>query len=281
MTKHLILILSLIVVGSTAYDISLARELQRASTASYCEAENLRGMRCDACQGLPGYNFLRKYVNTISFIESVSYSIFISPAKQRVIFAFRGSHPFAQIGLELAQCAGDRYDIHNIPNAKSTSYFYTKYKNNLRGNFLNDVRSAIRDHPGYSFYFTGHSLGGAFAALGALDVSLSNILAKNRIILYTFGAPREGNRELAQAINSHVGQHYRVVHRQDPVPRLPPSGLWGAYHSGTEVFYDGDSANFKICALGEDSNCCNKYKNLLPFDDHSRYLGMSSECHAR
>jgi len=300
MKVFLSLILSLFVVCSLqrAYDTGIAHELQRASSASYCQSDKLHNMKCgSSCSSLSGYTFHRQFTSTISPVESVSYSTFINTAKHKIIIAFRGSANLIQIGLEGVQGAPVRYELHNIPNAKATGYFYTKYRNNLRGDFLSNLRDLVHRHPDYSFYFTGHSLGGALATLGALDVSLSHILDKNRIHLYTYGSPRAGDYVLAQAVNANVGEHYRVVHRQDPVPHLPPCTgdgnggcssvsnplkflLWNAYHSGTEVFYDTTNpSSYRICPRAEDPTCSKKY-GAFSFnkDHHSDYLGMRFTC---
>ena len=117
-------------------------------------------------------------------------------------------------------------------------------------------------------FLTGHSLGGAMAALIALKLVALNVTAVAPV-LYTFGAPRCGDWEFAQALNEAVPESYRVVYRADPVPHTPqcrtaaPDGgssggsalsllgactrastdilkdpIW-AFHHGTEVWYDG------------------------------------------
>lgn len=300
MKIYLSLILSLLVVCSlqSPYDAGLAHELQRASTASYCPSDKLQDMKCgDSCSALSGYTFYHQFTSILCPFESVSYSIFINTAKHKITFAFRGSADLLQIGHELLQSAPLKYDLHNIPNARATQYFYIKYKNNLRADFLSNLRDLVQRYPDYTFYFTGHSLGGAFACLGALDVSLLHILDKDRIHIYTYGSPREGNYELTQAVNANVGELYRVVHSRDPVPHLPLCAcdgkggcsktsnplnflVWNAYHSGTEVFYDSaDPIQYRICPKDEDPTCSNKY-GLLDLNpaDHSIYLGMRFSC---
>jgi predicted lipase len=51
---------------------------------------------------------------------------------------------------------------------------------------------------------TGHSLGGAIAALAALDIVLSGVARKENLELYTFGEPRVGNTDFANAMDLHV-----------------------------------------------------------------------------
>jgi hypothetical protein len=81
-------------------------------------------------------------------------------------------------------------------------------------------------------FLTGHSMGGAFAILAAAKLKSSGM----RIAaVYTYGAPRVGNRKFAE---SYKPRHYRIEHGNDIVPHLPPpptiSELFGAgyLHTG-------------------------------------------------
>ncbi|WP_372661572.1 lipase family protein [Cohnella sp.] len=67
---------------------------------------------------------------------------------------------------------------------------------------------------------TGHSLGGALAALCAVDVAGNSEFSNPN--LYTYGAPRVGDPIFAKVFSNTVGQSYRVNNRFDVVPQLPP-----------------------------------------------------------
>lgn len=62
-------------------------------------------------------------------------------------------------------------------------------------------------------FYTGHSLGGAFASMAAL--------VRRPSALYTFGSPRVGNRPFAEKLKDTVPAHYRIVNARDVVPLLP------------------------------------------------------------
>lgn len=64
---------------------------------------------------------------------------------------------------------------------------------------------------------TGHSLGGA---LGTLTASLYPEAA-----LYSFGAPRVGDRSFRAAMAERPGKAKRFVNNRDIVPRVPPAGF--------------------------------------------------------
>lgn len=69
------------------------------------------------------------------------------------------------------------------------------------------------------YWITGHSLGGALATLYAVRLADAGL---NVAGLYTFGSPRVGCRCFAQHADYVLsGRHFRVVHGNDVVPRVP------------------------------------------------------------
>jgi triacylglycerol lipase len=82
---------------------------------------------------------------------------------------------------------------------------------------------------------TGHSLGGALATLAAAQLHAAGQSIDG---LYTFGAPRVGDRAFTTCFNHNL-QHctFRLVHHQDWIPHLPPSAL-GYAHVGQPIYFD-------------------------------------------
>ena len=66
---------------------------------------------------------------------------------------------------------------------------------------------------------TGHSYGGSLAQQAARW--LAERIGGQRILLYTFGAPRLGNKKFAQSLNDLIPMHFRYTVANDPVPHLP------------------------------------------------------------
>ncbi len=88
---------------------------------------------------------------------------------------------------------------------------------------LDDVVRARR--PQQKIWLAGHSLGGALAMLAAshlADVPIEG--------LYTYGCPRVGDAKFVTTLPACV--HRRFVHRDDFVPRLPPSWPLGYEDAG-------------------------------------------------
>ncbi|MGB8400434.1 lipase family protein [Bradyrhizobium sp.] len=79
-------------------------------------------------------------------------------------------------------------------------------------------------------FVTGHSLGGALAALIARRIATE--LSANVDAVYTFGMPRPGSRTFADAYNRQLGlRTFRMVHGDDIVPTVAPSSF-GFRHLG-------------------------------------------------
>jgi len=92
--------------------------------------------------------------------------------------------------------------------------------------------------PMEALYFTGHSLGGAMAALLALlvrrddqdEASFGGALAA----VYTFGQPMVGSPALAATCDADPrlgGRLFRYVYEGDPIPGMPSrdTGRWGHF----------------------------------------------------
>lgn len=91
----------------------------------------------------------------------------------------------------------------------------------IRASVYDAVVSARRD-----ITITGHSLGGAIAALCALDLNASGW--EPRVV--TFGAPRVGDSIFAAIANHAIKDYARVENWADPVPRVPSMFRWS--HAG-------------------------------------------------
>lgn len=82
-------------------------------------------------------------------------------------------------------------------------------------------------------WFCGHSLGGAMATICAYRCKTSSI-SSNPQELHTFGSPRVGCKRY---IRHAEITHYRWVHNNDVVTRVPP--VWMGYrHCGNEIYLD-------------------------------------------
>jgi triacylglycerol lipase len=80
-------------------------------------------------------------------------------------------------------------------------------------------------------FVTGHSLGGALAAVAALE--LAKDPRASVMAVYTFGMQRPGDEQFKSAYDGRLGvMTYRLVHGDDIVPTVPPSFPLGFRHVG-------------------------------------------------
>jgi triacylglycerol lipase len=82
-------------------------------------------------------------------------------------------------------------------------------------------------------WFCGHSLGGAMATICAYRCKTSQVV-RDPQELHTFGSPRVGCKRY---IRHAEVTHYRWVHNNDIVTRVPPVFM-GYRHCGHEVYFD-------------------------------------------
>lgn len=89
-------------------------------------------------------------------------------------------------------------------------------------------------NPEDHLYVTGHSLGGAMGHLAAYYIDRD--LPVDVTALYTFGAPRALDRDMAKKLNKQKPfPVYRFVNASDIVPRVPPYFL-GFRHAAKEIY---------------------------------------------
>lgn len=163
---------------------------------------------------------------------------------EAAVLAFRGTLP-VRLAIERGRAAQIVTDwINNaravladgrrfgLPGAVHTGFAASldalwQAPNGLQALLPRIARATAR---GRAFLITGHSKGGALACLAALRLANSGIKALLPDRVYTFAAPRTGDRELAQAFEcTFPNRAWRFEFQDDIVPQLPPSGEdWSA-----------------------------------------------------
>lgn len=163
--------------------------------------------------------------------------------------------------------------------------FCDYYRSLARDGLPDRVAELANEHPEYVVFVTGHSLGGAAATIAAADIGLRFGISRDRIVLYTYGAPRPGDITFADKLHQAVATAYRVVHNRDIVPHLAPCCHdWGRkclpteccpYHAAEEVWYENDMApgsDFQYCEGNGEEQTCSDIINLS-VNDHQWYFG--------
>lgn len=207
-----------------------------------------------------------QYVDAM-FISSTSFVV-QSRDGRVVVLGYRGTEPLNfvtwltdfdvdpdRVEFRFGESAGE-YDVHAgfYRNVRSTRWkVIAALQRALQGRSVLDDGGPGPDlpdggrmpHPMEALYITGHSLGGAMAALMSMmlvsDPAYLPITGTLRAT-YTFGQPMIGSPALAEAAGSHdyfAERQIRYVYRRDVVPHLPPWGAGDFAHFGPEFRYSG------------------------------------------
>ena len=150
-------------------------------------------------------------------------------AGRRLYVAFRGT-----------QSAGEK--ISNYMAARRDAVFDDLQDGHVHRGFhrcYESVRPAIRAFleahatPESRIRVTGHSLGGALAALAAMDVATGG-LPYRALEVFTFAAPRTGAARWARHFARQRLAAWRIANRRDVVTKVPPE-LLGYRHVGGPI----------------------------------------------
>ncbi len=266
---------------SVAYDRAISRILIRCSQIGMEQFEKKR--RDPAYNGairvLPSFTTdLNRYTQTATFTVRLDATTTLltnlSPLGNRVaqrivnptqahigfaltasdhnIIVFRGtSNPKEWIAN--FQAGQSDYVQSGVKRGRVHTGFLRLY-NQLAG----QVRTAAnRFNPSVPCFIVGHSLGGALATLATADLA-QNPALKNQLRLYSYAAPRVGDRAFAEFLNGIAPNSYRIINLADIVAMVPPSNLREQQysHAGQEwVFLDyaggeiGDSHSVSLYQL--------------------------------
>ena len=161
---------------------------------------------------------------------------FVAGDAQKIVIAFRGT--------EWAKVADWVTDVRIFKETWTAAHPLGKVHNGFYG-ALQSIWSEIEAEVNrlrtdrQTIWLTGHSMGGALAALAAATLVLHRrAIGCNGV--YTFGQPRVGDHTFAGNFNrSFKKQCFRLVNNNDVVTRVPPQ-IFGYSHVGTLKYFDAD-----------------------------------------
>ncbi|KAK9425063.1 putative Alpha/Beta hydrolase protein [Seiridium unicorne] len=265
---------------SNAFFASLER-LSRLVDVAYCVGTTglTRPFECASrCKDFPTLNLITTWNTGVLMSDSCGYiavdhsarlgsgSIRDSSASGKpgggkrgaIIIAFRGTYSITNTVVDLStvpqeyvpypspEDGGDEppeEPKHRCNNCTVHMGFLASWKI-AREDVLPTLKPLVSRYPDYPIYLVGHSLGGAVAALAALEMRV--IFGWNNVIVTTFGEPRTGNEgfvryldavfDLANnEIDPEEWPYRRLTHVDDPVPLLPLHEWSYRSHAG-EIF---------------------------------------------
>ena len=193
--------------------------------------------------------------------------------EKAIIVAFRGTYSLSNTVVDLASVPQEYVPYpspdepkHKCSNCTVHMGFLSSWSH-ARKQVLPHLKMLRQTYPDYPIYLIGHSLGGAVAALAALELKAS--LQWDDITITTFGEPRIGNAGLARFVEDvfeldadvdpEERRYRRVTHMDDPVPLLPLSE-WGFRPHAGEIFIDKselppEPEDLMFCVGAEDPRC--------------------------
>ncbi|KAL2271158.1 hypothetical protein VTJ83DRAFT_529 [Remersonia thermophila] len=201
--------------------------------------------------------------------------------EREIIVAFRGTYSITNTIVDLSTVPqeyvpypgdgdgddDDKEPPHRCPNCTVHTGFMSSWRA-ARDMVLPALHAARARHKGYRVHLVGHSLGGAVAALAALELRLG--LGWRDVYVTTFGEPRVGNKALARYIDGAFGldgsappgeeaPYRRVTHAGDPVPLLPLTE-WGYRSHAGEVYIEKSELppgpqDLRLCQGDADPEC--------------------------
>lgn len=158
-----------------------------------------------------------------------------------MVLVFRGTTTLFQLIDE-----GISFFLHpkvkfNVTSGVVDGYYLNAFYSLWEKGMKNDVERILEQKgAAVKFWFFGHSLGGGLASIASAYVAKTYELDASRSKLVTFGMPRIGDIELAQAHDQLVPDSWRIEHSKDPIPALPPRTFpdsidKGSFHHKSEV----------------------------------------------
>lgn len=280
------------------YNESTALYLAHVTSVSYCQEAHVRNWSCGPCALVPPLRDVHVVQDARDNFQGL---VGFSALYDAVVVAFRGSMDVRNWLDNLTFFKKRAYA--QFPGVLVHEGFYWAYRS-VAADVLARVTALRQQHPRAPVLVTGHSLGGAVAAICAFE--LKHIEKQPVSQLYTFGKPRVGNANFSALLRNDSGMEvYRVTHFRDIVPHLPPQ-LVGFHHTTQEVsglfapvieivmmwmlmndclgvfvqiFYDQFSSSYRNCSRedGEDTACSNNCSifGCTSIVDHLTYLNIT------
>ena len=177
-------------------------------------------------------------------------SIWLHPPTRTLVIAFRGTQTPFEFHLDTLVDAHRTVDSDGKTRLIAAEGFATGYLM-MRETILSTLRS-YQDQA-TKILVTGHSLGGAIAAIAVMDLEFQQ---STRVIGMTFGQPRVFSPTSADLVNEfrlvahqmHIPQGIiRVVCESDPIPNVPPAAVTGdgvkfKHTTSSVTYFDDPSA---------------------------------------
>jgi triacylglycerol lipase len=153
------------------------------------------------------------------------------------VLAFRGTADIKDVFTDADATMYHEISLTHPPRERAMVHkgFLTRLNQVWQSEILGWLEAYRLNHPEAEILFTGHSLGGALAALAAGRYH-------GNISLHTFGCPRVGNAAFCEAVSAAVpGKWFRYVDGNDWVTRMPLESM-GFAHGGQRIHFGSNDS---------------------------------------
>lgn len=275
--NHLILVLLLLPFAIAVFDPSSSTSLWYLNCASYCQSSRISTWDVSSINAFfPNVTDIKVYENP--WTNNLGYMAY-SPPNDTIYVIFRGTMDTSIMNWVFQNVNVFKTKLYTHTQCDGCYVhegFYQAYLNLNPSQLISDIKNLYQKYPSAKIVVSGHSLGGAMAYFGFLDIC--DALGKVDLLM-TYGAPRIGNWNFAQFFKQKTcgGDKIRITHHRDPVPHVPPS-LFGFYHGYSEVFYDSANEDYQQCVEPEDYKCSKQYDytSINPLD-HVDYHNFNQQ----
>ena len=160
---------------------------------------------------------------------------FVAESDDAIIVAFRGTQPDRPmdwfVDFDVNRGSWD----HNVGHVHDGFYRALRKVWGVRLANKEILPSRLLNRGNKTIWITGHSLGGALAELCAAQALFVSRIPVQGV--YTFGQPRVGNKEFADAVNEKLGSGiFRFINDRDIVPRVPLFSMGFCHFGGQQSF---------------------------------------------
>ena len=206
----------------------------KASEAIYGTDQDAQGQ--DTSKGaLAADNFSDfEWIDLQSIFQDVC--AFVASSPQYNLLVFRGTK-IPQDWMEDIYCTPARFDWI-FEAAPAVGEIHAGFGHTLADGIKAIISALARRDQTKPLLITGHSLGGALAALVGAYFTVTGPAIRPLSGIYTFGQPRIGLHDFCNTYGRLLGgKLLRFVNKQDLVPRVPFRG-WDYSDEGTMIHFD-------------------------------------------
>lgn len=206
----------------------------KASEAIYGTAEDPSGQTTSQEKLAPDGFSICAWVGLETLFKDVC--AFVASSPHYNLLVFRGTK-VPQDWIQDLYCTPARFDWI-FESAPPVGEIHAGFGHTLAGGFERIIAGLAACDQSKPLLVTGHSLGGALAALIGACFSIISASVRPVSAIYTFGQPRIGLHDFCNTYARLLGGRLiRFVNQQDLVPRVPFRN-WDYSDEGTMIHFD-------------------------------------------